>query len=354
MFGWDPKAARVTWTVAVMVVFAWALWSARGILTIALVAVFFAYALNPIVGLVERFVLGPKARAWALGSVYLVLVAILITGATLVISQAMDGAALLSQKIPGWIENRERLLDIKLPAALEPYREQAVGILRAKAGTAAQQAAAFLQTAGTQALGLVGNLILVLLVPILSFLMMRDAKQFRVWVLEAVPADSRTTFQTVLGEVHGLIAGYMRALSTMALITGATYWIALSIIGTPYSHLLAVLAGLCEFVPVLGPLVAASAVVLTAILTGSPLAAVVIFMVVYRIILDYVILPWQMKETVNIHPMVTLIGALAGEQVGGVLGLFLSVPVLATLNVLLQVLKRRGLVDLRVSRSELG
>ena len=66
---------------------------------------------------------------------------------------------------------------------------------------------------------------------------------------------------------------------------------------------------------------------------------VVAFLVLYRLAQDYVLSPYLMSEGVELHPLLVIFGVLAGEQVGGVPGMFLSVPVLAILRVIFMRLR---------------
>ena len=61
--------------------------------------------------------------------------------------------------------------------------------------------------------------------------------------------------------------------------------------------------------------------------------AIIVFLIVYRLFQDYVLAPYLMGHGVELHPLLVLFGVLAGEQIGGISGMFFSVPVLATLRV---------------------
>jgi predicted PurR-regulated permease PerM len=62
---------------------------------------------------------------------------------------------------------------------------------------------------------------------------------------------------------------------------------------------------------------------------------IVIFFIVYRLFQDYALQPYLMSQGIELHPLVVLFGALAGQQLGGLWGMFLSVPVLATLRIVM-------------------
>lgn len=129
----------------------------------------------------------------------------------------------------------------------------------------------------------------------------------------------------------------------LSLATFAAYAIAFSLMGIPYAILLATLAGVLEFIPVLGPLAAAAVAVLVTLISGSgSLWALLGFLAAWRLFLDYVLMPQVMSAGLALHPVLVIAGALAGEAVAGVPGLFLSVPVMATLRVLYVRLLKAG------------
>ncbi|MHB2020592.1 MAG: AI-2E family transporter, partial [Candidatus Xenobia bacterium] len=109
----------------------------------------------------------------------------------------------------------------------------------------------------------------------------------------------------------------------------------LSLVGVPYSVLLAVLAGLFEFVPLLGPLSAAAMIFGVALFSGFPhLVWLVIFLIAYRLFEDYVLSPFLMSSGAEVSPLLVIVGVLAGEHIAGVPGMILSIPVVAALRIL--------------------
>jgi predicted PurR-regulated permease PerM len=90
---------------------------------------------------------------------------------------------------------------------------------------------------------------------------------------------------------------------------------------------------LLEFIPVVGPALALAIMVLVVLVTGTGgLIWIVIFWVLFRLVQDYVINPYLMSSGVEMHPLLVLFGVLAGEKIGGIAGMFFSVPTLAILR----------------------
>jgi predicted PurR-regulated permease PerM len=102
-----------------------------------------------------------------------------------------------------------------------------------------------------------------------------------------------------------------------------------------YEVLLAGLAGILEFIPVVGPAAALAIMLIVGGITGSGgLVWIVVFFGLYRVFQDYVLNPYLMSAGVELHPLLVLFGVLAGEKIGGIPGMFFSVPALAMLKVI--------------------
>jgi predicted PurR-regulated permease PerM len=133
-----------------------------------------------------------------------------------------------------------------------------------------------------------------------------------------------------------LLLSYMRALVVLCCTVLVVFSIVLSAMGVPSALLLSTIAFLCEFVPLLGPLTAAAVIISVSALSGyGHVLWVVIFLGIFRLIQDYMISPKLMGSGVELHPMLVIFGVLAGAEIAGVAGVFLSIPVLALLRLLI-------------------
>jgi predicted PurR-regulated permease PerM len=111
----------------------------------------------------------------------------------------------------------------------------------------------------------------------------------------------------------------------------------------PYGILLAVIAMMLEFIPMIGPLVAGTCIVIVAGVASAHLLAVLIFLLAFRLFQDYVLSPQIMGQGVELHPLLVLFGVLAGAELAGVPGSFLSVPILALVRILYLRMRRQRL-----------
>lgn len=185
-----------------------------------------------------------------------------------------------------------------------------------------------------------------ILVPILTFFFLKDVNQIRLAVLRLFPPGRwRIRAEAVMQDVNTTLAAYTRAQLISCLIIGVICTIGFYIIGLKYALLLGILAAIFEFVPLLGPLALAIIATTTAAFGDNPWRAlyVAIFLIVLRIIHDYFTYPRIVRGGIHLHPLLIILSVLAGEQVAGIPGVFLAIPIVALFTVIYKhVLEHRG------------
>ncbi len=335
MLGLDRGAARAGWTVLLMLTATALIYLIRNTLLLFTVALLVAYLLAPLVDLVDRLAARRIPRTLSLAVVYVLLLGLVITGAGFMVNRIVNEAGTLAVRLPEYLKSFDAPRELPLPASLKPIEAQARAAVRAQIEASAKEIVPLMQRAGMKVLAALGNLGYVILVPILSFFFLKDARAFRQTLVgHFINSDRRTLVEDITSDVNLLLAQYMRAVVLLAAATLVSYGIFLEVTGVPYALLLAGVAGVLEVIPVLGPLTASAIILLVAGFTGyQHLLWILIFLGAYRIFQDYVLQPYLMSAGVALHPMLVIFGVLAGEQLGGVAGMFLSIPVLATLRV---------------------
>jgi predicted PurR-regulated permease PerM len=207
---------------------------------------------------------------------------------------------------------------------------------------------------GSEITASVGNFVLLsvtylpwfFLVPILSFFFLKDVNLFRLAVLRMFPAGRlRIRAESVLEDVNKTLAAYTRAQLISCFLIAILCTLGFYFIGLKYALLLGILAGIFEFVPLLGPLTIGIVVILTAAASDDPWKAlyVAIFLIVLRIIHDYVTYPRIVRGGIHLHPLAIILAVLAGEQVAGIPGVFIAIPIVAVATVIYRhILEHRG------------
>jgi predicted PurR-regulated permease PerM len=193
----------------------------------------------------------------------------------------------------------------------------------------------WLQGIAVRTVRLTPYLVWLVLIPVLGFFFLKDAKAISDRFILTLPAaDLRYRVAIFLKDVSETLAAYIRAQLIACGIVGVIEGSGLWLLGLPYPLVFAVAAGLFEFVPVVGPLVIGVIAVLVASFHSWHSAFLVFaFLAIFRIIHDYLIYPRLISQGIEIHPVIVILAVLGGAELGGVLGVFLSVPVAALLIV---------------------
>ncbi|MDX1981330.1 MAG: AI-2E family transporter [Bryobacteraceae bacterium] len=336
MLGIETKAVRYTWSVVVTLAAVAFLYQVRLALLIFVLAIFFAYMMAPVVSLIDRFHQGRISRSLTLGLVYMALLALIVAGIAAVAGRASQEAANLIGRLPELAESAGKLSRTPLPSWLEPFRGEILDLLQQQVQGGLERFLPMLRSTLGHVLSAIGNIGFVVLVPILSFFFLKDAGEIRGWLLDTARRMGRLEFvEGLSGEIHQMLGLYIRALALLSAATFVAYELFFSFAGVPYRSLLATIAAVLEFIPVVGPLTAAVVACVVALVSGyQHVVAMVVFFLLFRLFQDYVLQPILYSSGIELHPLLVMFGALAGEEIGGITGMVLSVPVLATLRLI--------------------
>jgi|SRR5271165_155406 len=342
MFGIDVRAARAAWTVFLVALVIATIYAIRQTVVVLACALLFAYLLMPVLALVERYSPRRVSPTLALAIVYLGLLGALIGAGFSIGGRIADEATMLSDRLPSLLQNREWIDSIWLPGWLEPARQKIVLYIQGEFATGGKDLLPYVKNFGAQVLSSAKYLLDIILVPILAFFFLKDGQAMREALVDSFVETSRQPMvEDILSDINHLLGKYIRALVLLALSSFMCYALFLGITGGPYAVLLAGIAGLFDFIPVIGPLAAGLLVIIVEGVSGyTHLLWFVIFWPIFRLFQDYVLAPALMGAGVELNPTLVLFGVLAGEQIAGVPGMFFSVPVLATLRVIFVRLKR--------------
>lgn len=334
MLGLDRNAARYTWTASLVLLSLWVVYQMRQVIFLLIVAVQLSYLLYPVVTLLVRWLPG-RSRKPALAIVFLAVMALLAVAVTEIGSIAAEQASSLAQRAPEFLANLKQQPTPNLPAAAQTLKQQALDQLGNAVRQHYNEAVGYLPHLLMGVLEASGNLIYLVVVPILSFFLLKDSALIRAQLMRAVPAEHKHYVDDFMHDVHQLLLQYVRSLFFLGLATFTVFAIVLSIFGVSYGILLAVVAFPLEFIPLVGPLIAAGLILTVAAVTGYPhLLWIVLFLGTYRMFQDYVLAPRLMSEGVEVPPLLVILSVFAGERLGGVPGMFLSVPTIALVRII--------------------
>jgi predicted PurR-regulated permease PerM len=334
MLGVDYRAARATWTAALVLLLLGLVYLIRQTLVIFVIALLLAYLLYPLMDWIDRRI-PSRTRVPALAITYLLVIGVVVSLTVFAGSIVAEQAASLAKQAPALIERLQQN-PVPGPAAVTTVRNQITGMIEDQLHKHYDQLTALVPQLTFRVLSASRNLIYIVIIPILSFFILRDGRHIRDSLLEMVGSGSgRHAADDTLMDIHHLLLEYMRALLLLCCSTLVVYAIGFSAMGLPFALLLAAFAFPLEFIPLVGPLTAVVTIIAVSALSGFPhLILLIVFLGVFRMGQDYLLSPQLMSRGVELHPLLVIFGVLAGGEVGGVAGIFLSVPVLALIRLL--------------------
>lgn len=333
---------RVIFILLLVFALLWMLFKLTGILLLLVLSIFFAYFVSPLV----EFLRGPRRfgkrtfgmpKVVAIALSYVVILAVIALAVLLILpslsSQAPEFASQakaywqsLGDKVQQVIEySRSR----RMPGPLGEAVADAVPKFR---DTVLSTVSEFFKSLG----GYVFYLPWLILIPILAFFLLKDAESFRRSALLMLPRGRwRWRGDEFFQDINSTLAAYIRAQLTACLFIGIVCAIGFTLLGLPGGLVMGVIAGIFEFVPLVGPLTVAIMAAILAMLHAGPFNAflVLLFLGVLRVVHDYAVYPRLIGHGIHLHPLAVIFAILAGEKLAGVAGIFLAIPVVAILTV---------------------
>ena len=306
-------------------------------------SIFLAYLLDPLVRLIrrpfkrrhlEKFM----PRALAIVVAYLIVFSAVGAGIANLAPRIADQGVEFTKNFPEYAT-----------AAQERFKglNDRIRRMRLSKGiqdTIDQKMESTITAAGEQATAIASGLVVsaltyspwLFLVPVLSFLLLKDVATIRVMILRMFPTGRwRTRAESVLQDANATLAAYTRAQLISCFLIGLVCTIGFYLTGVKYPLLFGILAGILEFIPLIGPLTIGITVTAVAGFADTTTGIyVAVFLIVLRIVHDYVTYPRIIREGIHLHPLAIILSVLAGEQIAGIIGVFLSIPVVALATVL--------------------
>ena len=176
---------------------------------------------------------------------------------------------------------------------------------------------------------------------IISIYLLKDSEYFMsLWsklyylVFRKSNAGNKITY--IFKVIHEVFAKYLRGQLLEAFFVGVLSAIALSIVGIDYAFVIGIIAGICNMIPYVGPVVGTILAAIMGLLSGKPIKILyaIIAMLVVQQVDNNLLAPKIVGESVGLHAVFTMMAILIGGNVGGLLGMLLAVPIAASFKVL--------------------
>lgn len=303
--------------------------------------VMFCYLIAPLVDVVERPWRFSRSswklpRSLAISIVYLLLLGGIILAADEIAPRLSDQLTAFSDNVPAYAQQLDQYVKSleKLPNRYRLPQSWRQPLLDWMASVR-YGAVEWLKSIVGRTVRFALFLPWLVLIPVIGFFFLKDAKVASNRFLASLPeSDLRHRLTHFLREVSETLAAYIRAQLMACAVVGVIEGAGLWMLGISYPLIFAIAAAVLEFVPVVGPLALGIAATLVASFHSTESAiAVASFLIAFRIIHDYVIYPRLIGAGVEIHPIAVVLAVICGAELGGVTGIFLSIPVAALLIV---------------------
>lgn len=181
-----------------------------------------------------------------------------------------------------------------------------------------------------------GGLFSTISVMFISFYFLMYHEAFKHWISRLFHKDSRESVVEALKEIDDKLGAWVRGQLVLSFSIGFMTWIALTILQVPYALPLAVIAGMLEILPTLGPTISAIPAIIVALTISPGLAlTVAIVYVIIQQIENTLLVPKIMQRAVGFNPVIVIISIMIGGNLMGVVGALLSIPFLSFVVVIL-------------------
>lgn len=336
MLSIDDRAGNVMTTVVLFVIAGAVLYLARGAFFMLLLSLLFAYLLEPAVTLVQQHSrLARNNRTWAIAQVYLA--GLLVLG-----SLAYEFGPGLVKQIKSFNAAAPQILRDLSSGKAAADLETRHGV-----SAAAQQRIhdwlannhdlighAFERGAAAAAY-VTASAIWLFIIPILAIFILQGGRQLTDVVVQTFGGRrDQTRVKRILSKIDVMLGKYTRAQLALAGFSFVFYSVSMFLLRFPYAIPLGLFGGVQEFIPAVGWVISALAILIVGFLTHAHWIWMALLLVLWRIVLSYVISPRIMGDSLQLQPLTILFVLMVGGEVGGIAGLYLSVPIVAALRII--------------------
>lgn len=313
--------------VTVTVLSLWFLYLIRDIIALLLIAVIITAALNPVIGRLQKWHL---PRALTVTFVYVLFFTMV---------------SFLVAFIVPMLANQVDALSAQLSAYLEDAQTSTIGAFFGLENIASEDFFAGIRSTMSGSIGDVFSrtasfftgVIATLATLSMSFYMSLQKNGMKRFLVSVTPRQHQRYISSLTDRIQESFGWWMAGQAVTMIFVGILYFIALSILGVPYALVLAVLGGILEIVPYLGPVMSA----IPALILGFAISPVtgLLVMVAYAIINlieNHVLIPQIMQKAVGLNPVAVILALLIGAKVAGLIGVIIAVPIAGAVSLFIK------------------
>lgn len=318
------------------------LWLVRGALFPFLLGLVIAYLITPLVNRLQGWMPNALKRRYlarpaAILVVYLLGIGLAAGVLAFLVPLIVDQVVSLSRAMPGlydrgreWVEAALAQYQSRIPAETQAMIEEgarnlAGSVLRTLRDGAL---ATFSAVSGT-----ISWLLGLIVVPFWLFFILNEEGRATSGALSIIPSDLRSDVESMRIIVDRVLSAYIRGQLLLGLAVGVISFIGLLTLGVQFSLLLAIIAGILELVPYIGPILGAIPAVIVAFLQDPQLALwVIVLFVIIQQVENVLLVPKITGESVALHPAIIMVALVVGNALAGIVGMLVVVPLTAILR----------------------
>lgn len=328
-----------------VLVFAWVLWQLRDLVLVIVTAVILASSIEPGIKFLGRYRIH---RIPAVLLTYVGLAGLFFGIIYIFVPPVISEASEITQKLPSMLESISKSIfggnGIVTPAisqlsnagASNPFFEQFFNKIF---GMGASASGGVLGTASA----IFGGIFSFILVVVLSFYFAMQERGIENFLKIVIPFGNEAYAIDLWERSKHKIGKWMQGQLLLGVLIFVLVYLGLTIFGVPYAMTLALLAGIFEIIPVFGPILSAIPGVVLAFTTGGATLAIIIagFYLLVQQFESHLIYPLVVRKVVGVPPILVILALIIGAQLGGFMGILISVPVAAALMEFIEDIERK-------------
>lgn len=302
------------------------IWLVRETIVWLVAAGFLAFSIEP---LIQMFTRRGMSRGLATGLAFLVIAGIVLLFAIAILPAIVDGAQALKEKIPTYVD------DLQGTEASDSLNaDEAIQT----AGDTAEGASGFFEGSG-KLLSLVGGLasagFAVFMIFTFTLYFLVYGRDLLNGLTGLMPFTYRAPFLDAARRIYKMNTGYWYGKFLIGVIAGMTTFVTMKLLGLPYAAALSLFVGITDLIPNIGATLGTIPVVIVGLLE-EPWKGVVagVVLIVYQQVENNLITPRIFKETVEIHPFLSVVTVIVFTSLFGIVGALIAVPVTKAIEIL--------------------
>lgn len=298
--------------IAVFILGIWLVYLIKDLLIILFAGVILMSALTPVVSLLTKFKL-PKTLS--IGITYIIIIAVI--------------SGLFAIVLPPFLEESSKLV-----STLPPLLDQLFNTLAIDKSVFQNQLSSLSSNAFSLTLAVFDNFLTIIFLLVLTFYLLLERENLEKRLAHLfLGREERVRNLTI--QIEEKLGSWLIGQLILSLIIGVLSYIGLSLLGIPYALPLAVIAGILEVIPVIGPIISAIPPILIA-LTISPLLGLGVAAMYFIIqqLENHLLVPQVMRKAVGLNPLVVILAIAIGSRLLGLVGALLAVPIAVVIQII--------------------